>query len=67
MRNKCDNVGESHVKQKNSRGAVVCQAIHLPWAILSCLSSGSYEFGFILVEFLSQGRSLSCNAVQFNF
>lgn len=46
MRNKCDNVGESHVKQKNSRGAVVCQAIHLPWAILSCLSSGSYEFGF---------------------
>lgn len=46
MRNKCDNVGENHVKQKNSGGAVVCQAIHLPWAILSCLSSGSYEFGF---------------------
>ena len=58
MRNRCDNVGESHVKQKNSRGAVVCQAMHLLWAILSCLSSGSYEFGFSFCGVFEPGEEI---------
>lgn len=56
MRNKCDNVGESHVKQKNSRGAVVCQAIHLPWAILpSACPLVLMNLGLVLWSFFEPG------------